>query len=222
MYAVIETGGKQYRVELGTEIEIDRLDAAPGETIELGRVLLLADGDEAQVGRPTVDGATVSASVVGQQQGDKIVVFKYRPKARRRVKKGHRQDLTLVRVSDIVFNGRSAAKAAEVQTREAEAEREAAAKEAESKAAADRALAAKLEAEAKAAAEAEAAKADKADKAGKADKADTKVEAKPTRKPAAKAKSATAKADTDSAEVKPTRTRKTTSEPKRSRTKKDE
>jgi large subunit ribosomal protein L21 len=200
MYAVIETGGKQFRVELGTEIEIDRLDAAPGETIELGRVLLLADGDEAQVGRPTVDGATVSASVVAQERGDKIIVFKYQPKARRRVKRGHRQDLTLVRVSDIVFNGRSAAKEAEAEAREAEAERKAAAEEAERKAAADRALAAKLEAEAKAAAEAE-----KADKTEKADKA--QAEAKPTR-----ARKSTAKAKTD----------ETSSEPKRSRTKKDE
>jgi large subunit ribosomal protein L21 len=237
MYAVIETGGKQFRVELGTEIEIDRLDAAPGETIELGRVLLLADGDEAQVGRPTVDGATVSASVVAQERGDKIIVFKYQPKARRRVKRGHRQDLTLVRVSDIVFNGRSAAKEAEAEAREAEAERKAAAEEAERKAAADRALAAKLEAEAKAAAEAE-----KADKTEKADKA--QAEAKPTRarKSTAKSKSAetardksdkTAKADKAQASgagtAKPARRRKTaeptdeaSSETKRSRTKKDE
>ena len=150
MYAVIETGGKQYRVELGTEIEIDRLEAAPGETIELGRVLLLADGDDAQVGRPIVDGATVSASVVRQDRGAKIVVFKYRPKARRRVKHGHRQELTIVRVSDIVFNGRSAASEAEAQAREADAERRAAEKEAATKAAADKALVEKLEREQKA------------------------------------------------------------------------
>jgi len=155
MYAVIETGGKQYRVELGTEIEIDRLEAAPGETIELGRVLLLADGDDAQVGRPIVDGATVSASVVRQDRGDKIVVFKYRPKARRRVKHGHRQELTTVRISDIVFNGRSAASEAEAQAREADAERRAAEKEAATKAAADKALVEKLEREQKAAEAAE-------------------------------------------------------------------
>lgn len=151
MYAVIETGGKQFRVELGTEIQIDRLDAAPGDTIELGRVLLLADGDEAQIGRPIVDGATVSASVVRQAQGDKLIVFKYRPKARRRVKHGHRQDLTVVRISDISFNGRSAAKEADAQARTAEAERKKAAEEAARQAAADKALADKLEREQKAA-----------------------------------------------------------------------
>lgn len=185
MYAVIETGGKQYRVELGTEIEIDRLEAAPGETIELGRVLLLADGDEAQVGRPIVDGATVSASVVRQDRGDKIVVFKYRPKARRRVKRGHRQELTLVRVSDIVFNGRSAASEAEAQAREADAERKVAEQEAAKKAAADRALAEKLEREQKAAeaaeqkaeAKAKPARSRKAKAAEPATDADAEVEA---------------------------------------------
>ncbi len=182
MYAVIETGGKQYRVELGTEIEIDRLEAAPGETIELGRVLLLADGDEAQIGRPVVDGATVSASVVRQDRADKIVVFKYRPKARRRVKHGHRQDLTIVRVSDIVFNGRSAAKEAEAQAREAEAARKKAEEEAARKAAADRALADKLERE-RQAAEAAAAEEKKKKAAkparGRAKATETGAKAKP-------------------------------------------
>lgn len=144
MYAVIETGGKQFRVELGTEIAIDRLDALPGETIELGRVLLLADGDEAQVGRPIVEGARVSANIVRQDRGDKLVVFKYRPKARRRVKHGHRQDVTVVRVADIEFNGRSAARETEAEAREREAERKAAEEEAARKAAADQALAATL------------------------------------------------------------------------------
>jgi large subunit ribosomal protein L21 len=242
MYAVIETGGKQFRVELGTEIEIDRLDAAPGETIELGRVLLLADGDEAQVGRPTVDGATVSASVVAQERGDKIIVFKYQPKARRRVKRGHRQDLTLVRVSDIVFNGRSAAKEAEAEARETEAERKAAAEEAERKAAADRALAAKLEAEAKAAAEAEKTKkTEKADKVDKADK--TRAASKPTRARKSTTKTRSDETSNDKSDAasdekaqasgadsaKPARRRKTaeptdeaSSAAKRSRTKKDE
>jgi large subunit ribosomal protein L21 len=159
MYAVIETGGKQYRVELGSEIEIDRLDASPGETIQLGRVLLVADGDAASIGQPIVDGARVSASVVRQDRGDKIIVFKYRPKARRRVKRGHRQELTIVRVADIEFDGRSAAKEAEAASREQEKARVAAAEEAERQAAADRALADKLareQAEAEAAAKAEA------------------------------------------------------------------
>ena len=82
MYAVIETGGKQYRVELGSEIEVDRMDVEPGQTIDIDRVLLVADGEQAAIGQPVVDGARVSASVVRQTRGDKIVVFKYKPKAR--------------------------------------------------------------------------------------------------------------------------------------------
>ena len=66
MYAVIETGGKQYRVEVGTELEVELLDAEPGKTITLDRVLLVADGDDAAIGRPVVDGAAVSAEVVRQ------------------------------------------------------------------------------------------------------------------------------------------------------------
>ena len=99
MYAVIESGGKQYRVELGTEIQVDRLDVEPGDTITLDRVLLVADDEQAAIGRPFVDGAVVNADVVGQVRGDKVVVFKYRPKARRRVKKGFRASLTTLRIS---------------------------------------------------------------------------------------------------------------------------
>ena len=110
MYAVIETGGKQYRVEVGTELEVELLDVEPGQSITLDRVLLVADGTEAAVGTPVVDGATVEAEVVGATRGDKVIAFKYRPKARRRVKKGHRQDLTVLRIADITFGGKSAAK----------------------------------------------------------------------------------------------------------------
>ncbi len=144
MYAVIETGGKQYRVEVGSVLEVEYLDAEPGGSITLDRVLLVADGDEAAIGRPLVEGASVSAEVVRQARADKVVVFKYRPKARRRVKKGHRQDLTVLRVSDISFNGRSAAseeaKAGEAKKTERQRLEEAAAKQA----AADAELAAKL------------------------------------------------------------------------------
>ena len=110
MYAVIETGGKQYRVEVGTELEVELLDVEPGNTITLDRVLLVADGDDASVGQPLVANAAVSAEVLRQTRGDKVIAFKYRPKARRRVKKGHRQDLTVLRISDITFGAKSAAK----------------------------------------------------------------------------------------------------------------
>jgi large subunit ribosomal protein L21 len=177
MYAVIETGGKQYRVELGTEIEIDRLDVTAGETIELGRVLLVADGDNASIGRPVVDGARVSANVVRQDRGDKIVVFKYRPKARTRVKHGHRQDLTIVRIADIQFNGRSAAEEAEKASVEQARADAAAAEAAERQAATDRALADKLARE----------QAEKEAAAAAAEKADTKATKRGSRSRAAKA-----------------------------------
>ena len=111
MYAVIETGGKQYRVEVGTELEVELLDVEPGQSITLERVLLVADGAEATVGTPVVDGAAVEAEVLGATRGDKVIAFKYRPKARRRVKKGHRQELTVLRINDIRFGGKSAAEA---------------------------------------------------------------------------------------------------------------
>ena len=152
MYAVIETGGKQHRVELGSEIQVDRLDVQPGDSITLDRVLLVADGDDAAIGQPVVDGASVSAEVVAQERGRKIIVFKYKPKARTRVKKGFRAQLTTLRITDIAFGGKSAAKDAQKthkaeakRAKEAEqAEQAAAAKAAEEQAAADKALAAKL------------------------------------------------------------------------------
>ena len=148
MYAVIESGGKQHRVELGSEIQVDRLDVQPGDSITLDRVLLVADGEDAAIGQPVVDGATVSAQVLGQDRGEKIIVFKYKPKARTRVKKGFRAELTTLRITDIAFAGKSAAKDAEKQqkaeAKEAKAAEKAAAKAAEEQAAADKELAAKL------------------------------------------------------------------------------
>lgn len=152
MYAVIETGGKQHRVELGSEIQVDRLEAQAGDSITLERVLLVADGEDAAIGRPLVDGATVSAQVVAQVRGDKVIVFKYKPKARTRVKQGFRAELTTLRITDIAYGGKSAARESEQAEQEAarkeaeaaKAERAAAEQAAAEKAAADRELAAKL------------------------------------------------------------------------------
>ena len=163
MYAVIETGGKQYRVEVGTVLEVELLDVEPGQSITLDRVLLVANEDESSVGTPIVDGAAVEAEVVGATRGDKVIAFKYQPKARRRVKKGHRQNLTVLRISDIRLGGKSAAadeaKAAPSRADERKRLEEAAARQA----AEDAALAAKLKvaapADAEAAPEAEAAPA---------------------------------------------------------------
>jgi large subunit ribosomal protein L21 len=144
MYAVIETGGKQYRVEVGTELEVELLDAEPGKTITIDRVLLVADGDDSTIGRPLVADASVSAEVVSQTRGPKLIAFKYRPKARSRVKKGHRQDLTLLRVADITIGGKSAAKDAKKAEDAARTERQRATDAAEAQAAKDAELAAKL------------------------------------------------------------------------------
>src|SRR5438876_12260533 len=144
MYAVIETGGKQYRVEVGTQLEVERLEAEAGDSITLERILLIADGDQAAIGRPVVADAQVSAEVVRQGRGDKLIVFKYRPKARRRVKKGHRQDLTVLRISDIVFGGRSAAEDVRESEEAAQADRARLEEAAARQAAEDAALAAKL------------------------------------------------------------------------------
>src|SRR5262245_30361443 len=147
MYAVIETGGKQYRVEVGTELEIELLEAGPGEAVAFDRVLLVADGDAASIGRPVLANASVSAEILRRDRGQKLTSFKYRPKARRRVKKGHRQELSVIRISDIVLDGKSAAgalaKAEEARRTERQGLEEAARKQAEQ----DAALAAKLAAD---------------------------------------------------------------------------
>ena len=187
MYAVIETGGKQYRVEVGTELEVELLDVEPGKNVTFDRVLLVADGDEASIGRPVVDGAAVNAEVVRQDRGPKLISFKYRPKARSRVKKGHRQELTILRISDIVLNGKSAAKSVAKAESDAKTERQRLEEAAAVQAAKDAELAAKL-ASTKAAAEKPAKKP--------AAKAQTKAAATADDKPAKKAATKPAAAET--------------------------
>lgn len=144
MYAVIETGGKQYRVEVGTELQVELLDVEPGKTITLDRVLLVADGDVSSIGRPLVPDAAVSAEVVRQIRGEKLISFKYRPKARSRVKKGHRQELTVLRISDITLDGKSAATSAKKAQDDAKTERQRLEEAAAAQGAKDAQLAAKL------------------------------------------------------------------------------
>ena len=144
MYAVIETGGKQYRVEVGTELEVEHLDVQPGDAITLDRVLLVADGAEASIGQPLVTDAVVSAEVLRQDRGEKLISFKYRPKARSRVKKGHRQELTVLRVTDVRLGGRSAADEVRAADEQARSERARLQEAAARQAAADAALAAQL------------------------------------------------------------------------------
>ncbi len=102
MYAVIHTGGKQYRVARNDVIQVEKLPGAAGESIEFGEVLMLGDGAEATVGAPLVDGARVTATILEQMRGPKIIVFKKKRRKNYRRKKGHRQDLTVLRITDIV------------------------------------------------------------------------------------------------------------------------
>jgi large subunit ribosomal protein L21 len=194
MYAVIETGGKQYRVEVGTELEVELLDVEPGNTVTLDRVLLVADGDEATIGQPVVSGAAVSAEVLRQARGEKLIVFKYRPKARSRVKKGHRQELTILRINDITFDGRSAAKDAAKAESDAKTERQRLEEAAAVQAAKDAELAAKLAAPAK--------KAPAKAKAEPKTEATGDSEATASEKPAAKASAAKAPAKPSAAKAK--------------------
>ncbi|MEA2519643.1 MAG: large subunit ribosomal protein, partial [Chloroflexota bacterium] len=224
MYAVIETGGKQYRVEVGTELEVELLEAEPGDNITLDKVLLVADGDESAIGRPLVEDAAVSAEVVRQTRGEKLISFKYRPKARSRVKKGHRQELTVLRITDVRLGTKSAAESVRKAEADAKTERQRLEEAAARQAAEDAALADKL-------AKTAAARTPAKESTAKADsKPDTKATAKPAAKatatpakPAAKAstaKSAGPKAKTQSgaADAKPAAKPKAKSTP----TKKDE
>ena len=209
MYAVIETGGKQYRVEVGTELEVELLDVEPGNTITLDRVLLVADGDDASVGQPLVANAAVSAEVLRQTRGEKVIAFKYRPKARPRVKRGHRQDLTVLRISDIILGSKSAAKTEKKATEEARTERARLEEAAAEKAAADAELAAKLATRTK------PAETETKPKGGRAKAADATAEPEAT----AAAVAETPEATETKAEAPETTAEATETKPKRTRAK---
>ena len=203
MYAVIETGGKQYRVEVGTELEIELIDAQPGQAVTLDRVLLVGDGEDTAIGQPIVANAAVEAEVLRRDRGDKVIVFKYRPKARHRAKKGHRQDHTVLRITDVKLGDKSAAALVRKQEQDAKTERQRLEEAAARQAAEDAALAAKLE------------------KRDKAAKADTKAEAKPTAKADAKPRSSAtrstkARASTDATSASSEAKSKTSTTPRRS------
>jgi large subunit ribosomal protein L21 len=222
MYAVIETGGKQYRVEVGTELEVELLDGAAGDSIKLERVLLVADGETAAIGRPIVENGSVAAEIVRRDRGPKLINFKYGPKTRRRVKKGHRQELTILRISDIVLDGKSAAAEQAEVDKARQAERKRLEETARKQAAADAALAAKL------AADKQAEKAEKADKAEKAESKGGKAKGAKSAAAAPKARAAAkpgpktaAGADTKTKAETKTKTETKPAAKRRSTTKKD-
>jgi len=103
MYAVIQTGGKQYRVEPGKTVTVEKLDGDKGTQVVFDQVLLVSSGDggSVTVGKPTVSGAKVTGEIVEQTRGDKLVVFKFRRRKNYVRRNGHRQDLTVVKVSEI-------------------------------------------------------------------------------------------------------------------------
>lgn len=101
MYAVIETGGKQYRVAAGDTVEVERLPGDVGQQVTLDRVLVVSADDSVRVGQPLVAGASVRATVLGPVQGPKVRIYKYKPKKHYRKGAGHRQQYTRLRIEDI-------------------------------------------------------------------------------------------------------------------------
>ena len=171
MYAVIKTGGKQYRVAADDVIEIERTGAEEGDIIEFPVLMVAGEGD-VEIGTPLIDGATVAAQVLALSRGPKIIIFKKKRRKHYRRKNGHRQDLMQVQITEILTGGKKPSKKAAAPAAKAEA----------------------VKAEAAPVAEADAAPADKAD----AKPAAKKAAAKPAAKKAAPAKKAAAKkADQD-------------------------
>lgn len=116
MYAVVDNGGKQYRVEPGRTLVIDRMDAEAGASVVFERVLLIGDDDGVTIGTPTVAGASVRGTVIAQGRGPKIVVFRFRPKAHYRRRTGARAELTQIRIDEIAVPGAKKQTASEAKT----------------------------------------------------------------------------------------------------------
>ena len=169
MYAVIKTGGKQYRVAANDKITIEKLEGAPGDQVTFSNVLMVANGGSVEIGAPLVSGATVVGEIAGQQKSDTVYIFKKRRRKHHRRRNGHRQLLTAVTITEILTGGaKPTAKAKAEKPAKAEAKAET-----------------KVETKAESTAEAKPAKA----KPAKAEaKAETKSEAKAEKKPSSRAK----------------------------------
>jgi large subunit ribosomal protein L21 len=121
MFAVIKSGGRQYKVSVGQKLEVNRLPVEDGTQIRFDEVLLISDADNQRIGTPFVDKAEVLATVEKQTRGEKLIIFKYKSKKRYRHRRGHRQELTVLSIDDIIADGKSlvtgeAPKAKEVPT----------------------------------------------------------------------------------------------------------
>ena len=120
MYAVIETGGKQYRVQEGDVITVEKLNAEAGETVVFDKVLLMSDGKEVKVGTPYLTSA-VTGSVVENGKGKKVIIFKYKAKKDYRKKQGHRQPYTMVKIESLTGEAKKAAPAVKEEVKEVKA-----------------------------------------------------------------------------------------------------
>ncbi len=104
MYAVVATGGKQYKVSEGDILRVEKLAGDVGDTVSLDQVLMVSDGEDVRIGRPLVENAAVNASIVEQGKAKKILVFKYKRRKRYRKKQGHRQSFTAIKIDNITNN----------------------------------------------------------------------------------------------------------------------
>src|SRR5262245_12089874 len=118
MFAVIKTGGKQYRVAAEDLLKVEKIKGEPGEIVQFGEVLVVG-GDPATIGAPTVAGASVAAEVVEQGRGPKVIAFKKRRRKNSRRKRGHRQEFTLVRITEILTDGAKPSKKAAAKPKRA-------------------------------------------------------------------------------------------------------
>ena len=170
MFAVIKTGGKQYRVAPEDVIRIDRIDGEPGKVVEFGEVLVVG-GETPAIGAPTVSGASVAGELIAHERGDKVIAFKKRRRKNSRRKRGFREEFTLIRITEILTDGKKANKTASPRPKRAPAPAAEAGAEAQETAAA-----------------AEGATAKKAKKAPKAKAKAPAARAKPKNKPKGKPK----------------------------------
>jgi large subunit ribosomal protein L21 len=120
MFAVIKSGGRQYKVSVGQTLEVNRLPVEVGEQVQFNEVLLISDASNTMIGTPLVENAMVLATATKQGRGEKLIVFKYKPKKRYRHRRGHRQELTILTIDDIVSDGKSLITGAAPESREEE------------------------------------------------------------------------------------------------------
>ena len=121
MYAVVKTGGKQYRVAKNDVLTVEKLDGEAGAVVELEEVMAMNDGNGLTIGTPMIDGARVAATVLEQKKGDKVIIFKKKRRKNYRRTRGHRQQLKVIRISDILAKGQKAAAATAAPAADADA-----------------------------------------------------------------------------------------------------